>query len=172
MPQSAAGCGFAVGGAVGKIKAGAEGSFCPDPNSAFLRLYGAVAPPQVRRSLSETEFLDYSTVSLDVLLLKVSEEVASVSDHLEKTAAAVVVLLVGLQVLVESYDPVCEDRDLHLGRAGIALVDSVLFDEFLFLFLCDHCFHLKKIFDSEAQRSAGETLFLALYPKTELPMPW
>ena len=40
--------------------------------------------------LSETKLLNDSSVSLDVYLLEVVEEVSSVTYHLEETAAAVV----------------------------------------------------------------------------------
>ena len=49
--------------------------------------------------LSYAELFDYRAVTLNVNLLKISEKIAAVSDHLEKTAAAVVILLVGLKML-------------------------------------------------------------------------
>ena len=68
------------------------------------------------------------------------------TNHLKKASTAVVVLCVYLKVLVERVDAVCENRDLYLGRTCVALMDSVLFDDFLLDFLCDHFLHLNKIF--------------------------
>ena len=94
--------------------------------------------------LTDTELVDDSAVTLDVLLLEVSEKISSVTDHLEKTAAAVVILRVDLQVLGERVDAVGEDRDLDLRRAGILLVDLVLCDDLLFYVLLNHGFTPQK----------------------------
>jgi len=67
-----------------------------------------------------------------------------VTDHFEKSAAAVVVLLVVLQMLVESDYPVCEDSDLNFRRTCVAFMDGLLFDDLLLFFLCNHGFHLIK----------------------------
>lgn len=82
--------------------------------------------------LSYAELFDYRAVTLNVNLLKISEKIAAVSDHLEKTAAAVVILLVGLKMLGKGVDPVCKDCDLNLGGSGIALVSLVLLDNSCF----------------------------------------
>ena len=78
--------------------------------------------------LSETKLLNDSSVSLDVYLLEVVEEVSSVTYHLKETAAAVVVLMVALKVLGEVSYSVSKDSDLYLGRACVLLVDLVLSD--------------------------------------------
>ena len=92
--------------------------------------------------LSDVQFLDDSTVSLDVNLLEVTEKVSSVTDHLKKTATAVEVLVVVLEVCVEVVDAVCEKRDLNLGRTCVTFVSLVLFNNcLLYVFLHD-VFHL------------------------------
>ena len=64
------------------------------------------------------------------------------TDHLQKTAAAVVVLLIGLQMLGQAVDAVGQNSDLYLGRTGVTLVDGILGDDGL-LFLVGHgIFHL------------------------------
>ena len=78
--------------------------------------------------LTQAELLNDSTVSFDVFLLKVCKKVSSVTYHLKKTAAAVVILVVSLEVLVERVDSVCENRDLYLGRTCVSLVCSVSFN--------------------------------------------
>jgi len=89
--------------------------------------------------LSQVQLLDDGTVAVDVYLLEVTEEITSVTDHLEQTAAAVVVLHVGLQVLGQAVDAVGQNGNLNLGRTGVTLVDGVLSNDSL-LFLVGHGF--------------------------------
>ena len=81
------------------------------------------------------------------------------TNHLVKTAAAVMVLLVCLEVLGKSLYSAGEDSDLYLGRPCVAFVDLVRVDNFLLLFFCHHgcfSFHLEKIFyDSHVSASGG-----------------
>src|SRR3984893_8242504 len=58
---------------------------------------------------------------------------AAVSDENRETGGGVVVFLVGLEVIGEAVDPLGEERDLHLGRAGVALVHLELLDQALLL---------------------------------------
>ena len=90
--------------------------------------------------LSDVQLLDDSTVSLDVNLLEVTEEVSSVTYHLKKTTTAVEVLVVVLEVCVEVVDAVCEKRDLNLGRACVAFVCCVLLDKSLLYVLLHDVF--------------------------------
>ena len=90
--------------------------------------------------LSDVQLLDDSTVSLDVDLLEVAEKISSVTYHFKKTAAAVEVLVVLLEVRVEVVDAVCEDSDLNLGRACVAFVSLVLIDNSLFYFFLHDLF--------------------------------
>jgi repressor of nif and glnA expression len=85
--------------------------------------------------LTETELIDYSTVSVDVLLLEISEKVTSVTYHLEKTSSGVVVVLVGLEVSGKIVDSSCKDSDLDLRRSCVIFVGSVSLDNgCLFIF--------------------------------------
>ena len=97
------------------------------------------------RLLSDVQFRDDGTVALNVDLLQVVEQVSSVTDHLEQTSAAVVVLVVGLQVLGQVVDTVGQKCDLHLRRAGVTLVDGIGFDDRLLFVFQHHGFiHLSK----------------------------
>ena len=87
--------------------------------------------------LAQVQLLDDRAVTLDIDLLKVAKKVSSVADHLQHATAAVVVLVVGLQVLGEGVDAMGKDRDLNLGRTGVALVGSVLLNNGL-LFVFQH----------------------------------
>ena len=90
--------------------------------------------------LSDVQLLDDSTVSLDVNLLEVTEEVSSVTYHLKKTTTAVEVLVVVLEVCVEVVDAVCEERDLNLRRTCVAFVCCVLLDKSLLYVLLHDVF--------------------------------
>ena len=98
---------------------------------------------------SQSELADDSTVTLNVNLLQVVEQVSSVTDHLLKSAAAVEVLLVDLQVRGEIVDSGSQDRNLHFGGSGVTLVGGIGLDEVelffslhgFFTFLFFYAFH-------------------------------
>ena len=79
--------------------------------------------------LSETELLNNSSVSFNVLLSKVAKEVLSVTNHLGETSLRVEVLWVLLHVLGKLVDSGSENCDLYLGRTGILLIDLVFSNE-------------------------------------------
>ena len=85
----------------------------------------------LKQLLSDSELFDDCAVTLNIDLLEVSEKVSSVTYHLEKSATAVMVLVVGLEVLCEVVDAVCEKRDLNLRRSCVTLVGLVLVDNCL-----------------------------------------
>jgi len=96
--------------------------------------------------LSDVQLIDYRTVTLNVNLGKIVKQVTAMSDHLEKTAAAVVVLFVILQMLCEIVDAFCENSNLNFRAAGVAFMYGVLCNNFLLLFFCEcHVFHLINI---------------------------
>ena len=74
---------------------------------------------------------DDGAVALDVDALHVIEHAATLADQLQQATTAVVVFLVGLEVASEVVDAAGEQRDLHLGRARVALVELVLVDDVL-----------------------------------------
>src|SRR3990170_4177725 len=83
------------------------------------------------RSAAEAEALDDGAVALDLRLLEVVEQPAALADEQQQATTAVVVVLVRLEVLGEVADPVAEQRDLHLGRTGVAVGRGVLGDDLL-----------------------------------------
>ena len=62
------------------------------------------------------------------------------TDHFEQSASGMMILLVNLQMLVELVNTEGENRDLNLGRAGVALVGRVFQDDLGLLFLLNHDF--------------------------------
>lgn len=59
---------------------------------------------------------------------------AAVGNHLEKSAAGVVVFLMSFEMLGELVDARRENRDLHWSRSGVGSVYLVLFDDCRLLF--------------------------------------
>jgi len=120
-----------------------------------------------QKLLSDVQLSDDRAVTLDVCLLKVVKKVSSVTYHLEKTAAAVVILVVSLEVLVKRVDSVCKSRDLYLGRACVTFVSSILSNDCL-LFVLKHDFFtfLKFIYRKLSKRRV-KCCMAAIYPKTE-----
>jgi archaellum biogenesis protein FlaJ (TadC family) len=104
-----------------------------------LRVYFVLL---IWKLLSQAKLFDDSTVSLNVNLLEVAKEVTSVTNHLQKTSTAVVVILVVLQVLVQVVDTACEKSNLYLRRTCVTLVCCVSSNDFVLV----HFFHLIKIF--------------------------
>src|SRR6478609_6342770 len=81
--------------------------------------------PLARASLpAEAVGGDDRSVPLHVVVLDVVEEATAATHQHEQAAAAVVVLLVDLEVLVEVVDPLGQQRNLHLGGAGVAVVET------------------------------------------------
>ena len=56
---------------------------------------------------------DDLTIAVNILLLKVAEKSAAMTNHLEKTAAGVVILLVNFEMFSKVEDTVSEDSDLY-----------------------------------------------------------
>jgi len=81
-----------------------------------------------RGSATKAELRNYRAVTLYVVVVQVVEEAATFADHHQQASAAVVVFLVNLEVFGEVGDTTSEKRNLHLGRAGVGIVEAVLCD--------------------------------------------
>ena len=80
------------------------------------------------RLVTESKIGDDLAIALEVGPPEVSEQSFTSADHLEESAAAVMVLRVSAEVLGEVVDVLCENRNLDLCRAGISAVRAVLLD--------------------------------------------
>jgi hypothetical protein len=78
----------------------------------------------------ESQLRDDFTVSLDVRTLQVFQKASTATHHFEKAAAAVVILLVRIEVRPEVVDSRCEDRNLDGSAPDVAVVELVLLDDF------------------------------------------
>jgi hypothetical protein len=84
--------------------------------------------------MSESEIGDQLAVPLDVRPPQILEKATPLTDHLEKASAAVVILLVSVEVGPEIVDAGREDGDLDRSASTIALVELVLLDDFFFCY--------------------------------------
>src|SRR3954452_121564 len=82
-------------------------------------------------SATQAETLDDRAVARDLGLLQVVQQPTALAHEQQQATTAVVVVLVRLEVVGEVADAVAEQRDLHLGRAGVALGRGVLGDDLL-----------------------------------------
>ena len=73
-------------------------------------------------------------VAAGVDLVQVVEQAATLRHHLQKATTRVVVLLVSLEVFGEVGDALRQDRDLNLGRAGVAGGAGVIGDDLVLAF--------------------------------------
>src|SRR5690348_11076201 len=81
---------------------------------------------------AKTELRDQVDVALLVAASKIIEQRTALVDEHQKTAARMIVLRVGLEMLGEIVDSFGQDRDLDLGRTRVPLAASMILDERLF----------------------------------------
>ncbi len=98
----------------------------PRPFSALTKRKG----PAVL--LAEAQFCDDSAVTLDIVVVQVSQLPTPLTDHLQKPAPRVVVLPVEAQMLSEVIDTIGKHRNLHLGGTCVRRVLMMLLDYFRF----------------------------------------
>src|SRR5947207_7439631 len=84
-------------------------------------------------SPSQTESPDDFLVTLRASAVQVGEQPSALSDHAEQPAAACVVVAGGAQMLGEVFDPLGQERDLDLRRAGVLVVTAVGRDHLFFV---------------------------------------
>src|SRR5829696_2661275 len=87
---------------------------------------------------ADAEALDQVRVAVGVLALQVIQQAAALADQFQEAAPGVVVFRVGLEMLGEIADALAEERDLHFGRAGVAVVGLVAVDDFGLTVLGEH----------------------------------
>jgi len=78
---------------------------------------------------SQPKACDHCAVSLHILPSQVVEQPAPLTHHHQEASAAVMIVFVLTQVLGQMVDTFGEQRDLHLGRTGVAVMLTVLFDD-------------------------------------------
>jgi hypothetical protein len=79
--------------------------------------------------VTESQIRDDLTVLLNVHSLHVFEKTSTATNHLEKAAAAVVILLMRVEMRPEVVDTRCEDRNLDGSTPDVTVVELVLLDD-------------------------------------------
>src|SRR6266487_2027832 len=91
-------------------------------------------PPELNlgptRLLADAQTADQLRVPIGVLPLQVIEQAPALPDQLEKAAARVVVLRVGLEMFGEVIDALAEEGNLHLGGSGVGRMGLIGSDDF------------------------------------------
>ena len=100
---------------------------------------GGLRPPFFFADLlTQAELCDDRTIAVDVLLGKIVQKASALTDHHQKAAAGMVVVLVDAKVLGELVDPGGQNSDLDLGRTGVAGMGRVLLDDSSLFFFAHH----------------------------------
>src|SRR6266851_7154450 len=77
----------------------------------------------------QSQISDQLQIAVVLGARQVVQESTTRADHLEQPAPGMVVVLVLAQMPRQRIDAVGEQRDLHVGRAGVAGVEPVLLDD-------------------------------------------
>ena len=99
-----------------------------DASASCRRTHGAGISPTVagnaahdRRLLAQPETVDQLTILVGVRSLQIIEQLAPAAHHAQQAAPRMMILDVRLEMLGEVRDARRQQRDLDLGRSGIAL---------------------------------------------------
>jgi hypothetical protein len=84
--------------------------------------------------LTELQFASDRHVATVICLMQVIQQPAALADHLQQTPAGTMVFGVLLQMLSEVVDTLCEQSNLNVGTAGIAVMHLKRFNCFVLLF--------------------------------------
>ena len=84
------------------------------------------APCFAPRLVPEAKLFDECSVRGQVAALEIREEPAAGTDHLQQSAAAVMVLGMGPKVIGQGIDPLGEQCYLYLGGPGVIFVGLML----------------------------------------------
>src|SRR5882757_1826575 len=99
----------------------------PCENARNKRAYSLISTTNV--VLFEQRLVAHLVLPLDVI-----EQRTASGDHFQKTPARMIVLHVGFEVPGEVIDAFRQDRNLNLGRAGVAGLVGIRLDDFRFAF--------------------------------------
>jgi hypothetical protein len=103
------------------------GTQCEFPTSRKTgETWGTPCP---RMLFADAEFGNNALVTLGIVFLEVVEQTTPLAHQHEKAAARAVVFLVRLEVLRQLANALAEQRDLHLGTAGVGRVRAMLVNE-------------------------------------------
>ena len=72
--------------------------------------------------MAQLELFRNRLITAHIRILQVIQQPTSLTDHHQQPAARTVIFLVLLQMFGQVIDPLREQRDLHVSRAGILLM--------------------------------------------------
>ena len=83
--------------------------------------------------LTKTEGLDDSTITIDIVIVEILQQLTALTDkHCQRTGC-VVVLVILLQVLCQVRDAIAEEGDLCLCRTSVGSALAILTEDLLLL---------------------------------------
>jgi hypothetical protein len=85
---------------------------------------------------SKSEFFDQLTVTLEVILAHVGEQTFSFTHQLHKAAVSGKIFFIGLQVLGDTVDPLCQQSNLALDRTRVGGLTTKFRKETRFFLFC------------------------------------
>ncbi len=94
---------------------------------------GPIAGRLLNVLLTQSQFLDQCVVALDIFLLEIGEQIATLVDHHKQAATRMVIFVMTFEVFSQVADTLGEDRNLHFRTARIAFGLGVVLDNLLFL---------------------------------------
>jgi hypothetical protein len=83
--------------------------------------------------LADAQLPDQSPVLGNIFLLQIFEQVSTLADQFQQTAAGMMIFGMRFKMLGEIHDPFGQQGNLHLARTGIGFVGLKFFNEFFFL---------------------------------------
>jgi hypothetical protein len=89
------------------------------------------SPPIINPLMSEAQVSDQLPIALQVCLPQVLQKSPPFPHHLEEAAAAVMVLLVGIEVIPEVVDSSRQEGDLDRSASPVSVMQLVFLDDFL-----------------------------------------
>ena len=90
-----------------------------------------------KNSMAQFQFFRDRLITVQVVVLQIFQQTPALADHHQQSAARTVILFVVLQMLGQMIDPLREQRDLHVRRPRVAIVQLERFD------CLRLCFHIR-----------------------------
>lgn len=81
-----------------------------------------------RELFAKLELLSERLVAAQISALEIIKQPTALTDHDQETTARAVIFLIGLEMLSQMVDALGEQRDLHVGGAGVLSVQLVSFN--------------------------------------------
>ena len=83
-----------------------------------------------KNSVAQFQFLRDRLITVQVVVAQILQQTPALADHHQQTASRAVILSVVLQMLGQMIDPLREQRNLHVRRPRVAVVQLERLDGF------------------------------------------